>query len=143
MPSKILSCAVLLAGLMAGVLAYAERAPVLQQIDLPHPYYYREMYLPQLTSGPSGVAWSPDSNELIYSMAGSLWRQALASPGAPAVAQQLTGALAYDYQPDWSPDGRWVVYSSYQGAAVELWILDVNSGVSHSLTNNGAVNVEP
>ena len=35
--------------------------PVLPQIDLPHPYYYREMYLPQLTSGPSSVAWSPDS----------------------------------------------------------------------------------
>ena len=56
-------------------LSYAERLPVLQQIDLPHPYYFREMYLPQLTSGPSSLAWSPDSSELIYSMAGSLWRQ--------------------------------------------------------------------
>jgi len=25
----------------------------LKQIDLPHPYYYREMYLPQLTTGPT------------------------------------------------------------------------------------------
>jgi TolB protein len=47
----------------------AQRKPVLPQIDLPHPYYYREMYLPQLTSGPSSVAWSPDSNEVVYSMA--------------------------------------------------------------------------
>src|ERR1700694_1510930 len=38
----------------------AQREPVLKQIDLPHPYYYREMYLPQLTTGPSGAAWSPD-----------------------------------------------------------------------------------
>src|ERR1700719_4222123 len=109
MPSKILSCAVLLAGLMAGVLAYAERAPVLQQIDLPHPYYFREMYLPQLTSGPSTLARSSDSTELIYSMAGSLWRQRVSagSGTGSGVAQQLTAA-AYDYQPDWSPDGRWV-----------------------------------
>ena len=57
--------------------AQAEREPVLKQIDLPHPYYYREMYLPQLTSGPSSLAWSPDSQELVYSMAGTLWRQSL------------------------------------------------------------------
>ena len=50
----------LLAGLAAAALSHAERLPVLQQIDLPHPYYYREMYLPQLTSGPSSLAWSPD-----------------------------------------------------------------------------------
>jgi TolB protein len=36
---------------------FAQRRPVLPQIDLPHPYYYRELYLPQLTSGPSSVAW--------------------------------------------------------------------------------------
>jgi len=55
--------------------ACAEREPVLKQIDLPHSYYYREMYLPQLTSGPSSVAFSPDGKALVYSMQGSLWRQ--------------------------------------------------------------------
>ncbi|HET7756004.1 MAG TPA: hypothetical protein VFK87_02005, partial [Steroidobacteraceae bacterium] len=35
--------------------------------DLPHPYYYREMYLPQLTSGPGSVAWAPDSRAVVYS----------------------------------------------------------------------------
>ena len=39
----------------------AQRQPVLKQIDLPHSYYYREMYLPQLTTGPSAVAWPQDS----------------------------------------------------------------------------------
>src|SRR5277367_2359667 len=100
MAAKILPHVLLLAGLAASAAAFAGRLPVLQQIDLPHPYYFREMYLPQLTSGPSSLAWAPDSSELIYSMAGSLWRQ---SVGAAGVAQQLTAA-AYDYQPDWSPD---------------------------------------
>ena len=63
---------VLLAGLALSIMAHAERLAVLKQIDLPHAYYFREMYLPQLTSGPSSLAWSPDSKELIYSMAGSL-----------------------------------------------------------------------
>src|SRR6202166_3355669 len=105
-----------LAACTASSVCLAERQPVLQQIDLPHPYYFREMYLPQLTSGPSSLAWSPDSKELIYSMAGSLWRQPLNS----GVAQQLTADAAYDYQPDWSPDGRSVIFSRYCSDAVEL-----------------------
>jgi TolB protein len=47
--------------LVSGLACLAQREPVLKQIDLPHPYYFREMYLPQLTTGPSGAAWSPDS----------------------------------------------------------------------------------
>jgi TolB protein len=139
MQIKTLFRAALWAGLAAAVSVHAERLPVLEQIDLPHPYYYREMYLPQLTSGPSSLAWSPDSRELIYSMAGSLWRQKIAA----GAAQQLTAAEGYDYQPDWSADGRWVVYSSYRGDAVELWILDLDSGTAKPLLSNGAVNVEP
>ena len=132
----------LLAGLAVSALSHAERLPVLRQIDLPHPYYFREMYLPQLTSGPSSLAWSPDSQELIYSMAGSLWRQKAAVGDGAGIAQQLT-AGSYDYQPDWSPDGRWVVYSSYRNDSMELWVLDVASGAAKPLLANGAVNVEP
>ncbi|HKT48236.1 MAG TPA: hypothetical protein VJP87_11990, partial [Candidatus Acidoferrales bacterium] len=117
----------------------AQRRPVLDQIDLPHPYYFREMYLPQLTTGPSSLAWSPDSQELVYSMAGSLWRQKLDSSDA----RQLTDGPGYDYQPDWSPDGKSILYVSYQKSAVELWLLDLASGKSAQLTRGGAVNLEP
>ena len=141
----------LLAGLAVSALSHAERLPVLKQIDLPHPYYFREMYLPQLTSGPGSLAWSPDSQELIFSMAGSLWRQKVgtgpeggssAPNGGAGAAQQLT-AGSYDYQPDWSPDGRWVIYSSYRNDAMELWVLDLSKGSAKPLVANGAVNVEP
>ncbi|MBV8051351.1 MAG: PD40 domain-containing protein, partial [Acidobacteriaceae bacterium] len=117
----------------------AQRELVLKQIDLPHPYYYREMYLPQLTTGPSSAAWMPDSHSLVYSMAGSLWKQNLNS----TTAEQLTAGPGYDYQPDVSPDGRWVLYSSYNKDAIELWVLDLNSRQSRQLTSNDAVNVEP
>jgi hypothetical protein len=118
---------------------FAQRRPVLPQIDLPHPYYYRELYLPQLTSGPASVAWSPDSKEVVYSMAGSLWRQKLDSKEAV----QLTDGDGYDYQPDWSPDGKSIIYVSYQKDAMELWLLDVASGKTAQITGGGAVNVEP
>ena len=109
MQIKVLTRALVLAGFWRAPRRMPSVRRCLPQIDLPHPYYYREMYLPQLTSGPSSVAWSPDSSELIYAMAGSLWRQKIGS----SVAQQLTAAAAYDYQPDWSPDGRWVIYCAY------------------------------
>ena len=136
--SRLALAAVLLLALTA-TPAVAQRKPVLPQIDLPHAYYYREMYLPQLTSGPSGLAWSPDSQELVFSMAGSLWRQRLDS----TVARQLTDGPGYDYQPDWSPDGRYVVYSCYQHDAIELWLLDIATGTTSQVTHGGAVNVEP
>jgi TolB protein len=127
-----------LAAVTAGPIA-AQRKPVLPQIDLPHPYYYREMYLPQLTSGPSSVTWSPDSKEVVYSMAGSLWRQKIESKAA----EQVTDGSGYDYQPDWSPDGQEVVYCSYQKDALELWLLDLATGKTEQLTSGAAVNVEP
>src|ERR1700756_4644694 len=97
------------------------------------------MYLPQLTTGPSAAAWSPDSRALVYSMAGSLWRQELAG----ATAQQLTAGPGYDYQPDWSADGRWIVFARYDHDAVELWSLDVRDGRTQQITSNQAVNIEP
>ena len=126
------------------ILAYSsslfgQRDPVLKQVDLPHRYYYREMYLPQLTTGPSSAAWMPDSRSLVYSMAGSLWRQELDS----LVVQQLTAGSGYDYQPDCSPNGRWIVYVKYDKDAIELWAYNLEMKKSQQLTAGGAVNVEP
>jgi TolB protein len=128
-----------LVSMVAALPAVAQRKQVLGQIDEPHPYYYRELYLPQLTSGPSSLTWGPDSEELIYSMAGSLWRQKLAARDTI----QITDGAGYDYQPDWSPDGKSVVYVSYLKDAMELWLLDLASGKTHALTSGSAVNVEP
>lgn len=125
--------------LLAGA-AQAAREPVLKQVDLPHSYYWRELYLPQLTTGPSSATFLPDGDTLIYSMAGSLWRQRLDD----AIATELTHpARAYDYQPDAARDGRSVVFARYDGNAIELWRLDLASGREQRLTTGGAVNVEP
>lgn len=129
-----------LLGAVAGAAWADGREPVLKQVDLPHSYYWRELYLPQLTTGPSSAAFLPDGNALVYSMAGSLWRQRIGD----AEAVELTHARgAYDYQPDVARDGRSVVFTRYDGKAMELWRLDLASGRAQALTRDGAVNVEP
>ena len=48
----------------------AEREPVLKQIQTPARYYYREMYLPQVTSGPRPPRGRPTAATLVVCHAG-------------------------------------------------------------------------
>lgn len=127
----------LLLGMIMVSVVQAAREPVLKQIDVPHDYYFREMYLPQLTTGPSSLAWSPDGQFLVYSMAGSLWKQQVGS----TEAEQLTQGPGYDYLPDWSSTGK-IVFSRYHADALELHILDLDSGKVRRLTSNHSVNLD-
>ena len=135
--SKALGAAVIAFGAALSAAAPV-RVPVLSQIALPHNYYYRELYLPQLTTGPSSVAWSADGQTVVYSMLGSLWRQRVDG----TAAEQLTDGGG-DYQPHCSPDGRSVVFVRYDGRSLELMFLDLVTREVHALTTGGAVNVEP
>src|SRR2546422_10345263 len=107
----------------AATPAFAQREPVLKQVGVPHAYYWREMYVPQVTSGPSASTWSPDGRELIYSMQGSLWRQRLGS----RVAQQLTAGGGEDYQPPWAPPGRPLGFSPDEDHAVAPQLLHLGA----------------
>jgi hypothetical protein len=128
--------------LLLGLAARAEagREPVLKQVDLPHSYYWRELYLPQLTTGPSSASFTPDGKALVYSMGGSLWRQTI---GTDEAVELTHPRAAYDYQPDVARDGASVFFSRYDGNAIELWRLDLLTGREQALTMGKAVNVEP
>ncbi len=115
----------------------AARETVLRQIAVPHNYYFREMYLPQLTTGPSSLAWSTDGKWLVYSMSGSLWKQQIGSN----VAEQLTDGPGYDYLPDVADDGR-IVFSRYHQDALELHMLDPATLEVSQLSTDGAVNLD-
>ena len=120
--------------LLAATGAEAARERVLKQIDLPHDYYYRELYLPQATSGPSGADFSPDGERLAYAMGGSLWVQRIGGDEA----RELTHADGYDHQPDWAPDGKSIVFVRYRDDALELWSVDPESAKERQLTRGGA-----
>lgn len=120
--------------------AFAEgREPVMKQVKVPHNYYWREMYVPHLTSGPSSIDWMADGKSLVYSMQGRLWRQRIGD----RKAQQITTGGGYDYQPDVSANGRRVVFTRYLDDAYEIIIRDLRTGAETKVTQNGAVNLDP
>ena len=106
---------------------------------MPHDYYYREMYLPQLTTGPSALSWSPDGQSLVYSMAGSLWKQSIDS----TTAEELTAGPGYDFSRTGRPTGSTIVFVRYLHDAMELYTLDLATGAATQLTQGGDVNLEP
>ena len=120
--------------------AHAQRAPVLRQVKTPHPYYFREMLIPQVTTGPSGAAWSPDGEELIYSMQGSLWRQRLEERGG-APAHRRPGLRLPAGLVARRPPRRLRLLPRRRDRAPAAG--PRQSGQSAPLVANGAVNIEP
>ena len=100
--NRVILLSLMIPVLLLGSAAEADREPVLSQITAPHNYYFREMYLPRVTTGPSSPAWMPSGRELVYSMQGSLWRQSIDSE----TAVQITDGDGYDSQPDVAPVSR-------------------------------------
>ena len=58
-------------------------------------------------------------------------------PALTKLPRELTDGPGYDYQPDWSPDGRYVVYSSYRNDQIELGLLDLTTGQTTTLLGDG------
>ena len=55
------------------------------------------------------AATSPDGDQLVFHAAGYLWSKAL--PGG--TPRRLTTEDRFEYEPSFSPDGRWIVYSAW------------------------------
>ena len=60
---------------------------------------------------------SPDGEELVFSWGGDLWR-ASSSGGE---ARRLTRHSLDDLHSSWSPDGRWLTFSSMRDGYMNLW----------------------
>ena len=101
-----------------------------------HNYYFP----PAPSSTPWAPAWSPDGKQIAVGLRGSIWRIDLAS----SEAFELTYDRHYHSSPDWSPDGRWIVYTADHGSrTIQLQVLNLETGQSHALTDDANLYADP
>jgi Tol biopolymer transport system component len=101
-----------------------------------HNYYFP----PAPSSTPWAPSWAPDGKSIAVGMSGSIWT---VDPES-GIARELTYGSTYHSSPAWSPDGRWIVYTSdHSSQTIQLEIVDVQTGESRSLTNDSAIYTDP
>jgi Tol biopolymer transport system component/C-terminal processing protease CtpA/Prc len=75
-------------------------------------------------------AISPDGQTIIFSYQGDLFRVPLS--GGTAVA--LTSNDAYDFNPVWSHDGKWIAFASDRNGNFDVYLMPATGGAAQRLT---------
>src|SRR3954454_14016350 len=73
---------------------------------------------------------SPDGQTIVFDLLGDLYTL----PIAGGTATRLTTGMAYDAQPRYSPDGKWIAFTSDRDGADNVWIINAASKQAKQIT---------
>ena len=85
---------------------------------------------PQQVKGTGSPALSPDGRSVAFRALNDIWMMRIGSQPAP-----LTRDHFWKSDPAWSPDGRYLSYSSDRGGTLDIWLRDLSRGQDRQLTN--------
>ena len=116
--ASVTSLAVVFAG--AGIAQEAKPADTAKW-DVSHPPGPGRDVRIDVTSGTwMAVDVSPDGKEIAFDLLGDIYVMPIAGGDAKAIA---TG-VAWDMQPRYSPNGKWIAFTSDRGGGDNLWVMD-------------------
>lgn len=73
---------------------------------------------------------SPDGQEIVFDLLGDIYKMSI--NGGPA--KLISGGIAYDVQPRFSPNGKYISYTSDKSGGDNIWIMDREGGNKKQLT---------
>jgi tricorn protease len=73
---------------------------------------------------------SPDGSRLAFDYDGDIWT--VSSSGGEA--RRVTVNPAHDHSPKWSPDAKWIAFSSNRGGDDDLFVIPAEGGAARQLT---------
>jgi Tol biopolymer transport system component/imidazolonepropionase-like amidohydrolase len=79
----------------------------------------------------------PDGSKLVFSILGDLY----VLPIAGGEAKRITSGPAYDVQPRFSPDGKWIAFASDRSGVENLWVCDLEGKQARAISTEKEVTV--
>ena len=73
---------------------------------------------------------SPDGKTIVFDLLGDLY----SIPFEGGEAKSLTSGMSWDMQPSFSPDGKWIAFTSDRDGADNVWVMPAGGGEPRQIT---------
>lgn len=104
-----------------------------------HHVYLEGYELPVLNAGPSDPAPSSSNDKVLFSAKGWLWMYDMYSQEA----KRMTYSTGLDFRPNWSPDGRQIVFVRDNSLDTQIVLLDVYNEKETILVDSDRLDLDP
>ncbi len=74
---------------------------------------------------------SPDGKTIVFDFLGDIYSMPMTG-GKP---KQLTKDIGWQMQPKFSPDGRYIAYTSDEGGGDNIWVMKADGSDAKAVTN--------
>jgi imidazolonepropionase-like amidohydrolase/Tol biopolymer transport system component len=109
--------------------APAKKDPPKWDVNAP-PGPYRDVPIDTTTGTWMSLDISPDGKEIIFDLLGDLY----VIPAAGGEAKALTSGVAWDMQARYSPDGRFIAFTSDRGGGDNIWVMNRDGSDMHAVS---------